>query len=408
MVKYLTLTVTLFYFFTAPFLTDAQAGTNTKLEKNWLDGDSTLTEEKFQRLVDLIESDPETKTVLDKAIELLGGASVADLYQIVKVCGSDTLGTANGSVVPHSNAATIYRFLADDDDLLNGSDPKEMFKDEIEEIQTKAKYQRLSVTANADYAVVRSAGNFTICMSPNLTLLESFTTFVHELTHFVEKEWGEQDPLAYRDARDYFEKVVLARGDEVDAFIAGFRAQVRLQKNRSGLPEIVRSFFNNDGDFIGSREELAALILDRHHGFKYLDKRFNKKRETQDKQTGEVYLEDEYEQLFNRRYQIEINDRKFIVHWIELAQKKIEMNRTHIGSFNKNIRNNERLLAAAQSEGDSEAEKSAQSKLDENRTGLERAEKLLQAYQTMLPRLEADLLKRDERLDEFDARVTGQ
>ena len=374
------------------------------LDKNWLDDDSTLTEEKFNRVIRLLEQDPETNILLDKAIELLGGKSTSDLYKIVKVCSTEVMGKAAGSVLPPENWMR-YRFVSKEDDLISGKEPKEIFKDEIEAVQKKAKYKRLNVVMAQDYALVSIAtSDFTICMRPTISLLDAFVFFVHELEHFVEKDRGVTDPLAYRDANDYFDKILQAPGDEVDAYIAGYRALIRLRKNRSDIRSDIAVFFDNEGNFVGSREAFAKLILDPVNGLGYFDNRFRVK-DYVDSDTGLTYGQNEYQSLFSARYSTESNDRKHIAHWITQSENNVKIERSNLQIYKQNIVTNERRLVNAQKRGDVDAEKTAEAKLKEYRANAERAMKVITATEAMIKRLEADLDKRDERLYEYDERV---
>lgn len=340
------------------------------LDANWLDHGEQLTDAQLSRVTNLMRADSETNIILEKAIVLSGG----DLSNLVKACGPEVLGRSRGLTIPLPGTGVKFSSLANDVEVLFDGSPQERFKVKIDGLVEKSKSKRINPRFGTYYFFLAIIGDFKICLSPKLSVEEAFGVLVHELTHYVQRNWGYFDVLKYADSREYFEKVLQEPGEEVDAFIAEYRALIRLKKNRLSLPRSIRGLFNDSGDFIGSRKEFALIILDPTLEFQYATDRFAV-REQRDRTTGEVYKADPYVKFFNDYYQVEMEERNEVARWLTLSRKRLS---------------NGKKMAAIQS-----GETLAATML------------LVERYKTVIDSLSEDLAARDLRLSEFEARIAA-
>lgn len=119
------------------------------------------------------------------------------------------------------------------------------------------------VTDGVDYAVVERWVIPRICMQPALPLGGAVEALVHELTHALKRDPRRYpfDLTAQTDDVRYQLASVQLPGDEVDAYVAASRARVRLDGNNTGVLPPLRSSFDAQGRFVGSREGLAKAVV---------------------------------------------------------------------------------------------------------------------------------------------------
>lgn len=305
------------------------------LNANWLDGgmvkmrgSQIVTTYKIEpkhidRLVELMQKDTETKALYESFLSMFTPADPGALKKSLRLCRpEDAVDNGGQAQFKRSRYAGEGGKVigATIDDILSGLPPEEYFKDDIDQIEWHDTPSILRVSYHPDYVQVRPEWGVDICLTTKLTILQAYNALVHELAHVVKWERHKDfDMLKFADDEDYMYKVVLEPGDEVEAYIAGNRAQIRLESSLSGLMEEERPFFNAQGDFIGSREKYAKVIVD---DMKYRQGRFAPYT-MRSADTGETWTESEFIQNFNRVYSNEQTIFRLFKAWLKQTNKAI-------------------------------------------------------------------------------------
>lgn len=362
----------------------------------WLGDKSELSKEAFDRLVKFAEADALVKPVLDRALVRIGATHVDELFKFVRVCDEKTLGGVKGKVLFNNmtgDATGIYALAIQEDDMLSGTSTEQALKSDIDSIVSKLVYKYAHVVYAVDYATVsvRLADDIAICLANDLNLGQAYELFVHEVTHFADIEFNADDILAYRDEADYVLQVQLRRGEEVDAYIAGCTARIRLEQNRENICYSLHSFFNDAGEFTGSREAASRMILDPIIGYGYLDKR-----------------ENEYVSRLKSSRRLEAKTRETLASWLSVAKKNAGVYQKTAKKLASAVKSYEKRLRKAQKDGHLKTQASLRKKYEPKKEKYERSLKLSKAYAATAARLAADLKIRDARLVEFRRRLEGQ
>jgi len=111
-----------------------------------------------------------------------------------------------------------------------------------------------------------------ICISDRVSVLQAYEAIVHELVHALRADPRSQIALArtVTDEGAFRTATVLARGGEVEAYVTGMSARLRLHRSESLTSPIVNLFDPQSGELGAPPIALAARILaDRPQGLGY-------------------------------------------------------------------------------------------------------------------------------------------
>ncbi|MBI3555627.1 MAG: hypothetical protein HY074_05135, partial [Deltaproteobacteria bacterium] len=87
-------------------------------------------------------------------------------------------------------------------------------------------------------------------------------TLIHELTHYLYiKENCSADLKRYKDLESFSMAAIQDQGEEVDAFLTEFSARIRIEHSRMGVPYMFREDFTDSGQFLGTRKEVARILM---------------------------------------------------------------------------------------------------------------------------------------------------
>ncbi|MBI3554761.1 MAG: hypothetical protein HY074_00695 [Deltaproteobacteria bacterium] len=172
----------------------------------------------------LATQDPQSRALLEKAIGKLGLKNFDDLLAYVKVCDlSKVSSTLTGQTDQSSQTVVEY---ATEAELRSGKEPGDYFQGRLaaEQAELHAHGARV-IDVHPDYVREQFWVDPSICLRAGMAPMQTYETFIHELTHLVETDQlADEDMLAYVDFDDYALQTILAPGSEVDAFIAGTAA----------------------------------------------------------------------------------------------------------------------------------------------------------------------------------------
>jgi len=216
-------------------------------------GATTISNDQLNQLLVLMEEDPETEELLQIVLKKMGASSPQDLLKILKLCPD----------MP-SNQAGLFK--GGKSQLLMGTLPlpgvERPFSPDTEEEIKKSFVSQ--VTDTDVLRIIRWEEWPTVCIKPGQTVLESFSAFVHELTHFRGYEsLRTTDALSYQDQDDYVERMLDDPEGEMQAYIAQYRAFKRLKKRVTIIGEYpMESYMDSDGNVV-DRAGIRKHILDR-------------------------------------------------------------------------------------------------------------------------------------------------
>lgn len=237
------------------------AVTSAELKAIWTEpGDTTLSPDELQKLIDLALEDPETQALVEEVTLRIGAIAPSELIRIIKLCPPENITNENGLFSP----VTDYYFSG-----LELPDREVKWDPSILEKAKNGLASRKYRTDTVEQIEIERMPE--ICFRSGLPLLESFATFVHELTHFLGHRNYSNLSLfdaeiilrEYRDENDYAEKEIERAGGEMDAFTAQTKAVTRL-KNRSGYagPTYMTELFFDSRGNLKDRAGLKRYLLD--------------------------------------------------------------------------------------------------------------------------------------------------
>lgn len=306
------------------------------LKVNWLDGGEVrmrgsqivttykIKPQHIDRLLELVKQDPEADAIHNDLLRMLGTDDQKALHKIVRLCGPSD-GVVSGGLStflssPYVGESGAHTLIATLEDLTSGRAPEEYLKDRVDAIRWNQRPAIVRATYLPDYVIVRADWGVDICLTPKESVADAYSMLVHEMFHLAYANRSvDRDMLRYADEEDYMYKTVLEPSDEVDAYIAGNRALVRLLKSRAALGAEDQKFFNDQGDFIGSRDEYAKIIVDVK---KYRNDRFGPYT-MQNLDTGETWTESEYLTNFNAIHSNEAGAYEAFASVLEKTKEKI-------------------------------------------------------------------------------------
>ncbi len=352
----------------------AQGGTPAKPE-TWNGNASQVQLSSLERLQTLMDQDTQTHALLAQAMGKVGAHSLREFAKVVKLCSSDTPSDVQGRATPGAIEGEIFFRTADS--LVENQSLEKSYEDEINRFRHENRAVDVIAKLTPGFAVIKVQVDPVICIRSNIPMDEAFITFVHELTHFAKMDnLSEIDMLSFKNENEFLMNSVSQKGSEVDAYIAEFRSFIRKEKNRDRLPILAKSLFNDDGLFVGTRGELAKIILKpkSQGGFGY----------------AEDSLKGEYANQLNSSYQREIQERNNIVDGINNLQENIAVDERNHAAYQHN-------LPIYQEEKD-------QKSIDEANKALDRLAKLIPGRKAILESDLKEIGKRDARINEYKRR----
>lgn len=212
----------------------------------------TLHEEQLNQLLNLMEEDSEILDLLNRILKKIGATTPKEILTILRLC-PELPKSQGGLFEPGRQQMRMTPFLPPGEDV--GVDP-----DLAEQV---AKSFASEVTENGAVRIARWEAYPKLCIAPGNSLLTTFLTAVHELTHFKGyRALTVIDVLDYRNENEYLQQVLEDEWGEVGAYSAQYRALKRL-KQRVKIPGtyLPEKFFNADGDLL-DHPGLVKHILD--------------------------------------------------------------------------------------------------------------------------------------------------
>jgi hypothetical protein len=228
------------------------------LRKDWLDGASSLRREHFERLLDLVAQDPEAVALVQKAVVAFKRRDHGDLFPLFSLCPADTPKDSGGHTFFDFDLGV---FSLDVESLASGKLSANA-QAQLDEALGAPNLMRHVRKDFPDYVLIRRSMIPRICMVQGLDLTTAYETLLHELTHATLRDPHFSPKKASElDEPSFLEGAVQAPGDEVDAYVAGTRARIRLEKSRERVHKQLQRFFDDQGNLTGPRLQVARAIL---------------------------------------------------------------------------------------------------------------------------------------------------
>jgi len=342
------------------------------LRQDWLDGGSSLRRQHFERLLDVASQDPEAVTLLEKSAKILKRSGPGDLFGLLSVCPE---GSSDGS-----GGHTFFDF-----DLTVFSLDLESIASKTLSPQVQAQLDQATAAPDLlrwsrhdfpDYILIRRSKVPTICLVRSMDTSSAYETLLHELTHaslrdphFSPKKTTEVD------ADTFLEAHVQAPGDEVDAYVAGTRARIRLDHDKGRVHKQLARFFDDQGNLTAGRPLVARAILGPPPaGLGYAATSLQ----------GAVAKAREAEQA-------ELNSRRRVVEALlqtRLEQQSVFKNNTSVHS--RNVKVFQQNADIARASGDKAAQQAAEAKGQEAARQLEEIRRQTPLLEASIKRLQAE------------------
>ncbi len=188
-----------------------------EFKQRWIGFHDELTPEHLNRLCAYMETDAKTSRMLGELRRVTGRQSALELMAVLHLC----------------------------------ADTEDDFK------------MQLNGPAIFGQANIPEAGQaHTMCLSRGISVGDALATFIHELTHYLYiRESCSADLKRYKDVETFSLATIQDQGEEVDAFLTEFSARIRIEHSRMGVSYLFRENFTDAGQFLGTREEVARLLL---------------------------------------------------------------------------------------------------------------------------------------------------
>lgn len=239
-------------------LTQRRPPPEAALRGDWLGGSSSLRREHFERLLDVASQDPAAIALLEKSAVTLKRRNVADLFGLLSLCPEGGAEDAGGHTFFDYDLGV---FSIDLETLASGK-PSAQVQAQFEQVTSAPQLMRWTRQDFPDYVLVRRTMVPRICLVRTMDVVSAYETLLHELTHatlrdphFALKKTSEVDEATF------LEQFVQAPGDEVDAYVAGTRARIRVDKGRARVHKQFARFFDDQGNLTAARLLVARAIL---------------------------------------------------------------------------------------------------------------------------------------------------
>jgi hypothetical protein len=230
------------------------------LARDWLDGTGELTRARFDRVLGLAMADPEATRLVGAAVSAFHLEGPRGLLALLSVCSAELPEDGGGRTTSEYN---IHVFSLDMATLVTGA-RSPAFEAHLREVTTAPGVVRWTLEPGPDYVLVRRWLLPRVCLARGLDLATAYDTFVHELTHALLRDPHSRPrrPSDYEGAGEYLLDRVQMRGDEIDAYLAGSQARLRLGRGKVGLLAPIARSIGPAGEPLVSREQLAHAVLD--------------------------------------------------------------------------------------------------------------------------------------------------
>lgn len=218
----------------------------------WLFTGEALSPERFEALVRVASQDPVVQGRLDHALEALHMDSVDDLmpyFSVVERLGEEEGGRTVG---PRARNITLVP-------LAPGTDGEEQLR--AAEARARAASPEVRVSRSAATGQVREYAPAVFCIVSGRPLLESFTVFMHELTHFAAySDELDRDLLSFSGVEDFIQQHLEGPGGELEAYEVQQEAFLRLRgRFNDGRSYEMDRYFDAEGR-LTDRAGLLAYI----------------------------------------------------------------------------------------------------------------------------------------------------
>ncbi|MGK5088480.1 hypothetical protein WDW86_13050 [Bdellovibrionota bacterium FG-2] len=377
-----------------------------EVPQTWLAGKDALSVDALEQIEKLLREDSESQTLLVQAMDKVGAHSMMDFLKVVRLFPTDPAAPPNGSpsslglgtisvmtygTTNFGEISSIFLFR-DDASIREGKNVEDAYRARIEAFKRGEGGVSAKEVLTPGYAKVAVQKNPSICLRADLTIDDALYTFVHELTHFVKFDPLEEvDMLSFKNESDFLAKRVLALGDEVDAFVAQYRAQIRKQKTKNSLSDKMKPLFNDQGDLIGTRERLAEIVLMSEYqgGTGYADHS----------------LRGEYQARLEQSYKSEV------AHWnnfaaaIENANEGLDINQRNQEKMKYNLKVYQSWIEQGARNKNTALEEKGRKGLEEAQKKIEEIERYLPAKRSIIEGYEQELKRCDGRIRTLEARL---
>lgn len=192
---------------------------------------------------EIINSDPEAKSILDRVNLKLSNHGIHHLREIFKYCDG---------VAPSKYATAFFAQnskVVETRISIPGVAENPWSSSTLNQLKSAFSFEIIK-TAFFDSLVLNDKPQ--ICIYQGQSLLSSYDSFVHELTHFLLKDPSlyNKELLSSDPFPDFINMIVTEAGGELDAFKVGSSAAIRMLKkyNITGYSSESYKFFDSDGN----------------------------------------------------------------------------------------------------------------------------------------------------------------
>jgi len=233
----------------------AQSATHpSELRRNWAsESHGPIRSSEWDRIVDIMDDDPEVFILLDEVRSKLGLSHISDLQRIISV--SSTLEPRVQGLYSHQESRTLKAHIEPTSAI-----PATVLPEHREPGTSATR----TITSDLIEETITEKTP-SICIRNGLDTFEAISTLVHELKHLHGDEFTvTEDPLDFQNKEDYVARILEAPGGELESFVTQARAIIRLSQ-KTGVPitheRKLVSFFDTSGT-LKDREGLKQYILD--------------------------------------------------------------------------------------------------------------------------------------------------
>ncbi|RYE93881.1 MAG: hypothetical protein EOO75_03370, partial [Myxococcales bacterium] len=242
----------------SPPLSARQPPAASALAGDWLDGGSSLRRAHLERLLDVASQDPEAIALLERAAKALHRSGPGDLFELLTVCERGEADEGGHTFLKFD----IGVFSLDVDSLLTPGKLSPVAQAQLDAASKGDDLMRLERQDFADYIMVKRSRVPHFCLARGIDVASAYEALLHELVHaalrdphFTTRKASESDDASFLEA------FVQAPGDEVDAYLAGSRARIRLERGRGRVHRPLQPLLDDQGNLVAGRLIMARAIL---------------------------------------------------------------------------------------------------------------------------------------------------
>ena len=241
----------------SPSLASRQPPPASALAGDWLDGGSTLQRAHFERLLDVASQDPEVRAFLERAAVALKRQGPGDLFGLLSVCNQGEQDEGGHTFLLFD----IGVFSLDVDSLIAGKASPQV-QAQLDEAARQPDLMRIERRDSPDYVLLRRSRVPRICLARGISVASAYEALVHELVHASQRDPQlVMVPASQSDQASFLVAFVQAPGDEVDAYLTGARATIRLDHGRRRVHRALQPLLDDQGQPVADRATVARTIL---------------------------------------------------------------------------------------------------------------------------------------------------